>query len=171
MLSYIVNFFKVLNSNSKPSQIANSFCIGLILGFMPKNNVLWYILLVFFAFVRINKCGYCIMILLGSLFAYLLDGFFDSIGYAVLTFEPMEAVFAGLLDIPFVGFTKFNNSVVCGSFIFGLLCYLPLFLLVCVFIKFWRNTLAPVLINSKLFKALCKIPLAGKIVSLVSDSE
>ena len=35
MLNYIVNFIKSLNSNSKPSQIANSFCIGMILGFMP----------------------------------------------------------------------------------------------------------------------------------------
>ncbi|MBQ5470765.1 MAG: TIGR03546 family protein, partial [Treponema sp.] len=65
MLGYIINFFKALNTNCKPSQIANSFCIGLILGFMPKNNVFWFILIVFFAFVRINKCGYCIMILLG----------------------------------------------------------------------------------------------------------
>ena len=41
MLNYIINLLKALNSNSKPSQIANSFCIGLILGFMPKNNLLW----------------------------------------------------------------------------------------------------------------------------------
>ena len=72
MLSFIVNFFKSLNSNSRPEQIANSFCIGLILGFMPKNNLLWFIVFVFFAFVRINKCGYGIMILLGSMLQSLL---------------------------------------------------------------------------------------------------
>ena len=84
MLAYLINFLKALNSNSKPSQIANSFCIGLILGFMPKNNLLWYVIFIFFAFVRINKCGYYIMIIIGTLCAYLLDPLFDKIGYAVL---------------------------------------------------------------------------------------
>ena len=39
MLNYIVNFIKSLNSNSKPNQIANSFCIGMFLGNKKKNNV------------------------------------------------------------------------------------------------------------------------------------
>ncbi|MCR5496136.1 MAG: TIGR03546 family protein [Treponema sp.] len=171
MLSYIVSFFKFLNSNSKPSQIANSFCIGLILGFMPKNNIFWFILLFFFAFVRINKCGYGIMILLGSLFAFMFDSLFDSIGYAVLTFAPLENFYAFLLDLPLVGFTKFNNTVVCGSFIFGLLCYIPLFFLICFFVKFWRKTLAPAFVNSKFVKAVYKIPLVEKIVKKVSGSK
>lgn len=171
MLSYIINFFKTLNTNCKPSQIANSFCIGLILGFMPKNNVFWFILLVFFAFVRINKCGYCIMILLGSLFAFLLDGLFDYIGYAVLTFAPLEGFFSTLIEIPLVGFTKINNTIVCGSFVFGLVCYIPLFFILLMFIKIWRKKLVPTFVNSKLCKAIYKIPLLGKIVSKVSDSD
>ena len=117
MLNYIINLLKALNSNSKPSQIANSFCIGLILGFMPKNNLLWYILLVFFAFVRINKTGYLIMILAGSLTASFLDPLFDTVGYAVLTFPKFQSFFMWLLDVPFVGFTKFNNTIVCGSIV------------------------------------------------------
>ena len=64
MLQYLVDLLKAFNANVKPSQIANSFCIGLILGLMPKNNLLWYILLVFFAFVRINKPGYFIMMII-----------------------------------------------------------------------------------------------------------
>ena len=110
MLNYIVNFIKSLNSNSKPSQIANSFCIGMILGFMPKNNVLWYLLFIFFAFVRINKAGYYIMLAIVSFFAFLLDPLFDMIGYWFLNLEFLRPVFAFLLDVPFVGFTKFNNT-------------------------------------------------------------
>ena len=56
MFNYIIQFIQALNANSKPSQIANSFCIGLILGLMPKNNLLWYVLFVFFMFVRIKNC-------------------------------------------------------------------------------------------------------------------
>ena len=152
MLSFIVNFFKSLNSNSRPEQIANSFCIGLILGFMPKNNLLWFIVFVFFAFVRINKCGYGIMILLGSIFA------------------PLENIYAFLLDLPLVGFTKFNNTVLSGSLICGLLAYIPLFVLLMLFIKLWRSRLSPALNNSRIVKAFYRLPLAKKISSLAAGN-
>lgn len=169
MLAYLINFLKALNSNSKPSQIANSFCIGLILGFMPKNNLLWYVLFIFFAFVRINKCGYYIMILIGTLSAYLLDPFFDRIGYAVLTFAPLENFYTWALDVPFVGFTKFNNTIVAGSLVFGLLAYIPFFLLMYLVIKLWRKHIAPRFNDSKVLKTIYSIPVIGKIASKAAE--
>ena len=169
MLNYIVNFIKSLNSNSKPSQIANSFCIGMILGFMPKNNVLWYLLFIFFAFVRINKAGYYIMLAIVSLFAFLLDLLFDMIGYWFLNLEFLRPVFAFLLDVPFVGFTKFNNTVVMGSFLFSILIYIPLYVLFFFGVKFWRKTIAPKFNDSKILKALYKIPVVGKLTQKISQ--
>lgn len=168
MLKYLINLLKSFNANIKPSQIANSFCIGLILGFMPKNNLLWFILMVFFAFVRINKPGYFIMMLIGSCFASFLDPLFDTIGYAVLTFAPLQSFYAGLLDIPFVAFTKFNNTVVCGSLIFGIIAYIPLYALMFFIIKAWRKWISPKFNNSKILKTIYKIPLLAKIASKVS---
>lgn len=168
MLKYLVNLLKAFNANVKPSQIANSFCIGLILGFMPKNNLLWYILLVFFAFVRINKPGYFIMMIVGSCLAPLADSLFDKVGYAVLSFSPFENFYAWLLDVPFVGFTRFNNTIVCGSLISGIICYIPLYILMYFIIKAWRKWIAPKFNDSKLLKTIYKIPLLGKIVNKVS---
>lgn len=168
MLKYLVNLLKAFNANVKPSQIANSFCIGLILGFMPKNNLLWYILLVFFAFVRINKPGYFIMMIVGSCLAPLADSLFDKVGYAVLTFSPFENFYAWLLDVPFAGFTRFNNTIVCGSLISGIICYIPLYILMYFIIKAWRKWIAPKFNDSKLLKTIYKIPLLGKIVNKVS---
>lgn len=168
MLKYLVNLLKAFNANVKPSQIANSFCIGLILGFMPKNNLLWYILLVFFAFVRINKPGYFIMMIVGSCLAPLADSLFDKVGYAVLTFSPFENFYVWLLDVPFVGFTRFNNTIVCGSLISGIICYIPLYILMYFIIKAWRKWIAPKFNDSKLLKTIYKIPLLGKIVNKVS---
>lgn len=169
MLNYIVNFIKSLNSNSKPSQIANSFCIGMILGFMPKNNVLWYLLFIFFAFVRINKAGYYIMLAIVSLFAFLLDPLFDMIGYWLLNLEFLRPVFAFLLDVPFVGFTKFNNTIVMGSFLFSLLIYIPFYVLFFFGVKLWRKKIAPKFNDSKILKALYKIPVVGKLTQKISQ--
>ena len=169
MLAYIVNLLKALNSNSKPSQIANSFCIGLILGFMPKNNLLWFVVFIFFAFVRINKCGYFIMIIIGSLTAYLLDPLFDQLGYAILTFQPLENFYAAALEIPLVGFTKFNNTIVTGSLAFGLMAYIPFFLLMLLLVSQWRAHIAPAFNDSKVLKTIYQIPVIGKIASKAAE--
>jgi len=166
MFKKLIKILKLLNSNSKASQIANSFCIGMILGLMPKNNLLWFLILVFFMFVRIHKACYGIMILLGALISPCLDPLFDKVGYAVLTFAPMENAFANLLDVPFVGFTRFNNTVVMGSLVCGLIAYIPVFFLAEGFVYAWRRWIAPVLIKSKVLKAFYKVPLIKKIVEL-----
>ena len=169
MLSYIVNFIKSLNSNCKPSQIVNAFCIGLILGFMPKSNLLWYIIFIFFAFVRINKAGYYIMIAIASCFAFLLDPLFDTIGFWFLNLVGLQNFFAFLLDVPFVGFTKFNNTIVMGSLLFGLMAYIPLYVLLYFGVKLWRKKIAPVFNDSKVLKTLYQIPLLGKITQKISE--
>ncbi|MCR5400532.1 MAG: TIGR03546 family protein [Treponema sp.] len=168
MIQYLVDLLKAFNANIKPSQIANSFCIGLILGLMPKNNLLWYILLVFFAFVRINKPGYFIMMIIGACLAPVFDPLFDKVGYAILTYAPLENFYSRLLNVPFVGFTRFNNSIVCGSLVCGLVCYIPLFLLLYFIIKAWRKWIAPVFNESKVLKTLYQIPLLEKIIKSVS---
>ena len=169
MIEYIVKLVRALNSNSKPSEIANALCLGLILGFMPKNNLLWYLLVVLFLFVRINKGAYLIAMALGSLAAPLLDPLFDRLGYAVLTFAPLETVFSYLFDVPFVGFTRFNNTIVCGSLVCGIVCYVPLFVLAIVLIKQWRKVIAGAIKNSKIGKAISALPIISKIAEKASE--
>ena len=53
MLKAIVKFLQGLNSNKSPSEIAVACSLGVLLGFMPKNNALWFIILIFFFFVRL----------------------------------------------------------------------------------------------------------------------
>ncbi len=168
MLKYLVRLLKAFNANVKPSQIVNSFSIGLILGLMPKTNLLWFMLLIFFSFVRINKPGYFISMLVGTAFARLLDPMFDSLGYAFLTLPPLQNFFAAVLDVPFVAFTKFNNTIVSGSLLFGLLCYIPLYCVLFLLLKAWRKWIAPKFNDSKILKTLYKLPLLAKIASKIS---
>ena len=163
MLKAIVRFFKALNTNAHPSEIAHAFSLGMILGFMPKDNALWYILTVLFFFLRINRGALIIMTLLFSLLAPVLDPLFDTIGYTFLNIGFMENVFKGLLEIPFIGFTKFNNSIVSGSLLFALFMYVPVFMVSKVGVKGWRASLAPALRKTKIVKVISKLPLVKKI--------
>lgn len=169
MLSYIIKFLKALGANSKPSQIANSFCIGFILGVMPKNNLLWWLVFVFFMFVRINKAGYFIMMLLGAFISPYLDPIFHKIGEFVLTYEPLVPVYSKLLEIPFVGFTRFNNTIVCGSLVAGIIAYIPLYIFMLVFIWVWRKWIAPFFNRSKVVKMFFQLPLVRKLTSKLAE--
>ena len=169
MLSYIIKLLKALGANSKPSQIANSFCIGFIFGVMPKNNLLWWLVFVFFMFVRINKAGYFIMMLLGAFISPYLDPTFHKIGEFVLTYEPLVPVYSKLLEIPFVGFTRFNNTIVCGSLVAGIIAYIPLYIFMLVFIWVWRKWIAPFFNRSKVVKMFFQLPLVRKLTSKLAE--
>lgn len=169
MLSYIIKLLKALGANSKPSQIANSFCIGFILGVMPKNNLLWWLVFVFFMFVRINKAGYFIMMLLGAFISPYLDPTFHKIGEFVLTYEPLVPVYSKLLEIPFVGFTRFNNTIVCGSLVAGIIAYIPLYIFMLIFIWVWRKWIAPFFNRSKVVKMFFQLPLVRKLTSKLAE--
>lgn len=169
MLQQIVKFLKALNSNRNPSEIANACCMGLLLGFMPKDNALWFLIFIFFLFVRINKPAYLVFTLLFSQLAWLLDPMFSDVGYKVLTLEQLSGFFGWLLDVPFVGFTKFNNSIVMGSLVISLVLYIPLFILIRLLILLWRKKISPKLGDSALMKAFSKVPLIQKIIDIASE--
>lgn len=165
MIGYIIKLLKALGANSKPSQIANSFCIGLILGLMPKGNLLWWLVFIFFMFVRINKAGYFIMMLIGAFISPYFDPLFHKIGEVVLTYEPLIPFYSTLLEIPFVGFTRFNNTIVCGSLVAGIIAYIPLFIFMLVFIWIWRKWIAPFFNQSKIVKMFFQLPLVKSLSS------
>ena len=171
MLKYIVKMLKSLNANSHPGEIAHAFAFGMLLGFLPKNSALWYSFFIICLFLRINKGVFFLSILFGSLISPLFDPLFDNIGYWFLTIPALAPTFQMLLDIPFVAFTRFNNSIVAGSLIFSIIAYIPFYVLMRVLVSAWRKKLQPLLARNPLVKAFMKIPLVKNIVSLAKKIE
>ncbi len=169
MLKKLIKLLQAFNGNVNPAEIAHAFACGAILGLMPKNNLLWYLVMVFILFIRINKPAYLVMILIGSAVSPAFDGLFDRIGYAFLTIPSLAPVFGTLLDIPFVAFTKFNNTVVMGSFLCGLALYIPLYFAGRALVAVWRKHAADFIRNSKIAKVINKLPLLSKIVSMAGE--
>ncbi|MBQ0163078.1 MAG: TIGR03546 family protein [Treponema sp.] len=169
MLKAFVKFLQALNSNRNPSEVANALCMGILLGFMPKTNALWFVIFIFFFFVRINKPAYLIMIALMSQLTWLLDPLFDDIGYKILTIPGLANFFGNLLEVPFVGLTKFNNSIVMGSLVCGLALYIPLFICFRYLVLLWRKKVTPKLGDSAVMKVMQKLPLIGKIIDIAAE--
>lgn len=169
MLKAIVKFFQGLNSNKKPDEIATACCMGLMLGFIPKDNALWFIIFIFFLFVRLNKGAYILMTALVSLFAWLLDPLFNQIGYKILTIPQMEAFYSKLMDFPFVGLTRINNSIVMGALVFSLALFIPFFFLMKFLVILWRKKISPVVVQSSFWKGLTGLPLIKKVIDIASE--
>ncbi|WP_318743236.1 TIGR03546 family protein [Treponema sp.] len=169
MLKAIAKLLGAISSNTRPGAIAHAVSCGVLLGFMPKDNLLWYILFIFILFMNIQRGAYALSILLGAALTVFLDPLFDSVGYSILTIESVKPYYASLLDIPFVAFTKFNNTVVMGSFVCGVAAYIPLYVLARLFVWAWRKYLAEKVRKLKIAAVLKNIPLVEKIAGMMGE--
>lgn len=171
MIKALTKLLRALCSNTNPGSIACGFAFGMLLGFMPKNNLLWYILCIFILFTRIQRGTYAIAMIIGSLIAPWLDPYFDAVGYAILTWEPAIPTYTWLLNIPFVSFTKFHNTIVMGSLACGIMAFLPLYLFSILFTFLWRKYVAGALLNLKVVKAVGKLPFVQAVKKAIDVAD
>ena len=125
--------------------------------------------IVFFFFFRIQRGVFSLFIIIGALIAPLLDPYFDYIGYYILTYDKLQPLFRTLVNIPFVAFTKFNNTVVMGSFVCGLLAYIPAYIFARIFVFVWRKHVARYVRKFGFLTAVKQLPGISKIVELIEE--
>ena len=169
MLKKIINLLKALNSNSHPGEIAHAVSLALLLGLIPKNNALFYIVTVFCLFIRINKAAFVIFTAIFSLLAHFADPMLDTIGWYVLNLDFLRPALSSLLEIPFVGFTRLNNTIVAGGLVAGLLLYIPSYALARLLVWAIRSKLTPIARKTKFVTVMSKLPLVKKIADISKD--
>lgn len=164
MINYIRSFFQVLTANAHPGEVAHAAAWGVILALMPKNNLLWPLLFIVTMLVRINK-GTLFLVFIGFGFAApFFDGIINRMGYFVLSQELLLPLYTKLYAIPFVGLTMFNNTMVAGSLVLGILLYIPAYLIMRVMVKLYRTHLQPKIAQSKPVRFILNIPLVRKLL-------
>lgn len=171
MLNYVVSAFKTLNANSDPGDIAHAVSCGLLLALIPRDNLMWPLLLFLLWFVRMNKGAYLVSLVLFSFLVPRFDAATDSLGYALLTLPAAQGFYEALYQIPFVGWTKFNNTMVAGGFLMGLLCYIPVYVVTRLAIKLYREKIGPKIGGAKLVKFFNKLPLISKISKIAAKGK
>jgi len=165
LFRYIKKFFTSLNANAHPGDIAHAASLGLLLAFVPKTNLLWAFLFFLTMFIRVNKGAFFIALILLSFVVPFADVATEAIGFTVLSFKPLEPVFTAMYQTPFVGLTRFNNSMVIGGFVAGLLLYWPAYALALRFVSWYRAKLQPKLAKSKIVKVITHLPIIKQIIS------
>ncbi len=119
---------KGLCANDSSHQLAAGMALGMVIGLVPKGNLIAAILLVVLLSLKINRgTGLCSAFLFTWVGA-LLDPISHRIGWVVLKAKSVEALFTWMIDLPVIPWTSFNNTVVLGSFLLAMGGLIPLYL-------------------------------------------
>ena len=122
------DFIKILREGQTPAQVAGGFALGSILGLSPmltlQGAVVWLIIFV----LNVNLSAALLALSVFSLFAFLLDPAFHWVGYQVLVnIESLQGLWTSLYNAPVAPLTRFNNTVVMGSFVSALVLFVPVY--------------------------------------------
>lgn len=165
MLKYIKSFFMALNANAHPGDIAHAVALGLLLAFVPRANLLWAFLFFLTLFIRVNKGAFFISLILLSFVTPFADVPVEAIGYWFLSLKPLGGIFHALYQTPFIGLTRFNNSLVMGSLLVGVILYAPVVILFTRLVQKYRSELQPKIIKSKAYQFVCNLPFIKIFIS------
>jgi uncharacterized protein (TIGR03546 family) len=133
VLKILSKFFKALRSNESPNQLAWGFVLGMILGLTPFWNLHNLLVIVLIIILKVNASMSIAGFIIFSLFAYIFDPPFHSLGYALLTTDGLRPLWVFLSTTPGLAWANLNNTVVLGSLVIALILIVPIFF----FTKWW----------------------------------
>lgn len=146
---------RLLNSETAPSQLAAGVGFGMLIGFSPLMSLHNAILLLLVCLLRVNLSMFFVSFLFFSAMAFGLDFFFDWFGYWILAeIELLRPLWVHLSSLPILPFFRFNNTIVMGSLITGLLLFAPVFSLSVYLVRRYREHWRERIAKHPLVKAL-----------------
>jgi uncharacterized protein (TIGR03546 family) len=154
ILKQLFAFLRLLNSETGHNQLAAGLACGIILGFSPFFSLQTFLIFFLVFFFRIQFGAAMLSAFVFKFIAYLVDPVADLAGRAVLESEGLRPLFVKLYNMPIVPMTRFNNSIVMGSFIIGALLAIPGFFIFKALILKYRTTVLAKIQNTKVWKAI-----------------
>jgi len=153
MIQTVANILKILNSETEPGQISLALCFAMVAGFTPFFSVHNLVIIFFILIPRVNLSTFLLGLAAFSGIAYLLDPLFHRIGLPFLLADSLQGLWTTLYNSTFWRLTRFNNSILMGSFIFSLLFFIPLYLLANFGIRQYRSQLLGWVRKSRIMQA------------------
>ena len=154
-LKLVRDFIKILREGQTPAQVAGGFALGSILGFSPmltlQGVAVWLAILV----LDVNFSAALVALTIFRLVAYLIDPVFHSLGYLLLVdVTSLKGLWTTLYNAPITPLTRFNNTVVMGSFVFALVAFVPIYISMRKFVIAYRTHIGSRLERWKVYQAI-----------------
>jgi uncharacterized protein (TIGR03546 family) len=118
---------RMLLASKSPEQLAFGFTIGMVIGLVPKGNLIALSLCVLLFSMRCNKGLGLVAAIAFSFVGPWTDSFAHRLGFAALNFQPLQATYASIFNQPLGPWLGFQNTVVTGSLLLGLYVAYPVY--------------------------------------------
>ena len=110
-----------------PRRIALGLAVGMVIGLVPKGNLIALALsLVLFGTTINPGAGLCAAFVF-SWIAIAWEPFLHRAGMLVLTAQGWQDTYAAIYDLPFLPWTRLNNTLVVGGLLVGLYLFYPMY--------------------------------------------
>ena len=167
VLKILKKIIVMFQSDISPNQIAWGFALGAILGLVP-NLLVKCVLFVVIMFFRVNLTAAFLAATLYAIAAFALDPLLDKIGYFVLAdCSFLKTLWTALFNYPIVPFSHFNNTIVMGSLVLGIILIIPNGILAKKLLVYYRQNYRNKVSQWKIVKILNTVlattTIAGKI--------
>ncbi|MEM8946559.1 MAG: TIGR03546 family protein [Planctomycetota bacterium] len=121
---------QALTANDSARQIAWGFVLGMMIGLLPKGNLVLVGLTVLLCALRVNKSAGMLAAGIFSIVGFAFDGLAHRIGSIVLLWEPARPVHVWLYEMPLGPWLGLNNTVVVGQLLLALYFAFPVYFFV-----------------------------------------
>lgn len=116
---------KLLSEHRSPQAIAAGASFGIVLGLIPKDNLVALGLLIAIALLPVHHLIACAFATLGLLMSPLSDPWVHSIGKQVLGMPLVGIVVSQMYQWPLLPWTRLENTLVTGGLTLGVCLWLP----------------------------------------------
>ena len=161
-LKTFYGLLKLLNSERHPGQLAAAVAFGMMIGLAPVSalqNLFVFLLVCLF---RVNLSMFFISFGVFKLFAFALDPLLDWLGFILLVdFEGLRPFWISVTSGPIWPYFRFNNTIVLGSLVLGILAWFPVYWGAVSAVHAYRARWRESLKNSRLLKTLKATPFYG----------
>jgi uncharacterized protein (TIGR03546 family) len=154
ILKQLFAFIKLLNSETGNISLAAGMTCGFILGMTPTLSLHSLLIFLVLFFFRIQIGAALLMAFFFKFIAFLMDPAFDAVGQKVLEVESLQGLYTTLYNMPLIPYTRFNNSIVMGSFVITFALSPIVFLLSQYFIVKYRQIVLARFKTTKAWKAV-----------------
>ncbi len=153
LIKQLINFIRMLHSEGGTKQLAWGLTLGAFLGFSPFFSLqTFFVLLIVFIF-KVQFGAATLSAFFFKIVAFLIDPLANILGKSILESESFRPTWTTLYNMPIIPYTRFNNSIVMGSFIFALIISPILYFGFKMLIQKYRTHIVKTFEQSKAWKA------------------
>ena len=138
MIKSILDFLKALNSDAGPWSIAFAISLGMMVGLTPFWSFHNLIIILLAFIFRTHLASFWLSVAFFSGIAYLADQLMLQLGEMVLSKDSLVPLWTNLYQSDFWRFTRFNNTLVMGSLVTGLIAFIPVAVVVRILVVQYR---------------------------------